>query len=180
MIEITSYYILYFYFKNLLPEGNFVRTFCLSWNLPCLKVSRTSRFTLVRSRLTHIFFTIFFITTKIVVVAFENISRRCLLQLLNSVGDIIIRMEQILEIGSRSNNFTSKKMSICSPVAQLLLLLLICSTKIIQTESLYWSWLLCSTSTGPDTVVITAPVLCMMIDKLEGDYCFMEQNYLTC
>ena len=128
MIEITSYYILYFYFKNLLPEGNFVRTFCLSWNLPCLKVSRTSRFTLVRSaRLTHIFFTIFFITTKIVVVAFEDISRRCLLQLLNSVGDIIIRMEQIHEIvkESRSNNFTSKKMSICSPVARLLLLLLI-------------------------------------------------------
>ena len=161
-----------------------MRTFCLSWNLPCLKVSRTSRFTLVRSRLTHIFFTIFFITTKIVVVAFEDISRRCLLQLLNSVGDIIIRMEQIHEIvkDSRSNNFTSKKMSICSPVVRPIVIVTadLLDKKIIQTESLYWSWLLCSTSTGPDTVVITAPVLCMMIDKLKGDYCFKERNYSTC
>ena len=122
MIEITSYYILYFYFKNLLPEGNFVRTFCLSWNLPCLKVSRTSRFTLVRSRLDSLTYSSqssSSLRQKIVVVAFEDISRRCLLQLLNSVGDIIIRMEQILEIdkNSCSNDFTSKKMRICSPIA---------------------------------------------------------------
>ena len=103
MIEITSYYILYFYFKNLLPEGNFVRTFCLSWNLPCLKVSRTSRFTLVRSRLDSLTYSSqsSSLRQKIVVVAFEDISRRCLLQLLNSVGDIIIRMEQILEIDKK-------------------------------------------------------------------------------
>ena len=73
MIEITSYYILYFYFKNLYQK-EILCVLSVSWNLPCLKVSRTSRFTLVRSRLTHIFFTIFFTTTKIVVVAFEDIS----------------------------------------------------------------------------------------------------------
>ena len=123
---ITSYHILYFYSKNLYQK-EILCVVSVSWNLPCLKVSRTSRFIPVRSRLTRMFFTIFFITTKIVVVAFEDISRRCLLQLLNSVGDIIIRMEQILEIDKnfRSSNFTSKNMSICSPVARLVLLLLI-------------------------------------------------------
>ena len=122
MIEITSYYILYFYFKNLLPEGNFVRTFCLSWNLPCLKVSRTSRFTLVRSRLDSLTYS----SQSSSLRQKSSLLHSKIFQLLNSVGDIIIRMEQILKIGSRSNNFTSKKMSICSPVAQLFLLLLIC------------------------------------------------------
>jgi hypothetical protein len=151
-----------------------VRTFSVSWNLPCLKVSRTSRFTLVRSRLDSLTYSSqssSSLRQKIVVVAFENISRRCLLQLLNSVGDIFIRIEQIHEIdqNSRSNNFTSKKMSICSPVVRPIVIVTadLLDKKIIQTESLYWSWLLCSTSTGPDTVVITAPVLCMMIDKLK-------------
>ena len=65
MIEITSYYILYFYFKNLLPEGNFVRTFylmefTLSKSFEDIKIYSGEKST----RLTHIFFTIFFITTK--------------------------------------------------------------------------------------------------------------------